>query len=226
MQTTINHLEQGQCQLCHIYWNKNSLATHYRYAYLLQKSTLKLTQLNKVYFCSKCDYNLIQYQILKKFICMERSACHKMFLKRTKCQNFEHFSTWFRDGSGQLWWTLTYQRQFLDVTQSGFAVKMPPILIWSEWNVTPGSYFFLSAQSWAVSSQLCLHETIGYSVSNCFMNIKMKSVIINVETNFRHANHSAAFVSGMLLWFHIPKFHHIPVTCWCLLPSDLVNTSW
>ena len=66
---------------------------------------------------------------------------------------------------------------------------------------------------------------IDYSVSNCFMNIKMKSNIINVETSFRHANHSAAFVSVRLLRFHIPKFHPIPVTCWCLLPSDLVNTS-
>ena len=44
----------------------------------------------KRFFCSKCEYNLIRYQILKTFICMERSACHKMFFKRTKCQYFEH----------------------------------------------------------------------------------------------------------------------------------------
>ena len=96
----------------------------------------------------------------------------------------------------------------------------------SEWNVPPMELgFFLSAQSRAVSSHLYLHETIDYSVSNCFMNIKMQSNIINVETCFRHANHSAEVVSGRLLRFHIPKFHRIPVTCWCLLPSDLVNMS-
>ena len=45
------------------------------------------------------------------------------------------------------------------------------------------------------------------------MNIKMKNSIINVETSFRIANHSAAFVAGMLLRFHKPKFHLIPVIC-------------
>ena len=88
------------------------------------------------------------------------------------------------------------------------------------------SYFFLSARSRAVSRQLCLHETIDYSVSNCYMNIKMKCNIINVETSFRHSIHSAAFVSGRLLRFHIPNFHQIPVSYWCLLPSGLVNTSY
>ena len=146
--------------------------------------------------------------------------------KKDKMSIFWTFSTWFGDGSGQFWWTLTYQRQFLDVIQSGFAVKMSPVLIWSEWNVPPVELVFvLSARSRAVSSQLCLHETIDYSVTNCFMNIEMKCIIINVENNFSHANHSAAFLSGRLLRFHIPKFHHIPVTCWCLLPSDLVNIS-
>ena len=38
------------------------------------------------FFCSKRYYNLIQHQILQNFICMERSACHKMFFKRTKFQ--------------------------------------------------------------------------------------------------------------------------------------------
>ena len=82
----------------------------------------------------------------------------------------------------------------------------------SEWNVPPVELvFYPSARSRAVSSQLCLHKTIDYSVSNCFMNMKMKSNIINVETSFRHANNSAAFVSGRLLRFQIPKFHLIKV---------------
>ena len=54
--------------------------------------------------------------------------------------------------------------------------------MWSEWNVPPVELvFFLSIRSRVVSSQLCLHEMIDYSVSNCFMNIKMKSNIINVD---------------------------------------------
>ena len=139
---------------------------------------------------------------------------------------FWTFSMCIGDGSRQFWWTLTYQRQLLDVILSGFAVRKVIRLdvIWLK-RSSSGVIFYRFARSRAVNSQLCLHETIDYSVSNCFMNIKMKSIIIYVETNFRHANHSAAFVSGRLLRFHIPKFHHIPVTCWCLLPSDLVNTS-
>ena len=85
--------------------------------------------------------------------------------------------------------------------------------------------FFLTARSRAVSSQLCLYETIDYSVSNLFHDIKLKSNIINVKTSFRDANHSAAFVSGRLLRFHITKCHQIPVTSCCLLPGSLVNTS-
>ena len=133
---------------------------------------------------------------------MERSAFYKMFLKRTKCQYFGTFSTWFGDGSGQFWWTLTCQRQFLDVIQSGFAVKNTTRLdmIWMK-RSSSGVSFGLSARSREVSSQLFLHETIDYSVSNCFMNVKMKSIIINFETNFRHANHSGVFLSSRLLWF-------------------------
>ena len=165
-------------------------------------------------------------KILKIVICMERSACHKMFFKKDKMYLFGTFSTWFGDGSGQFWWTLTYKRQFLDIIQSGLAVKNATRLdmIWMK-RSSSGVSFCSVCRSRAASSQLCLHETIDYSVSNCFINIKMKSIIINVETNSRHANHSAASVSGRLLRFHIPKFHLIPVTCWCLLPSDLVNTS-
>ena len=152
---------------------------------------------------------------------MERSACHKMFIKRTKCQYFLTFSTWFGDGSGQFWWILTYQIQFLDGIQSGFAVKKNATcldMIWIK-RSSSGVSFVMSAWSRSVSSQLCLHETTDYSVSNCFMNIKMKSIIINVETNFRHANHSAAFVSGRLLRFNIPQFHHI-CACYLLMSAS------
>ena len=43
--------------------------------------------------------------------------------KKDKISIFLTSSTWFGDGSRQFWWTLTYQRQFLDVIQSGSAVK-------------------------------------------------------------------------------------------------------
>ena len=101
---------------------QKSLATHHRYTYLLQTSALIFT-LTLKFFCSKCEYNLIQYQILQNFICMERSACHKMYFKWTKCRYFEHSPRSSENCSGQLWWTLTYQRQFLDVIQSEFAVR-------------------------------------------------------------------------------------------------------
>ena len=156
---------------------------------------------------------------------MERSACHKMFLKRTMSK-FLTFSTWFGDGSGQFWWTLTYQRQFLDVIQSGFAVKNATCLdmIWIKRSSSGVSFCSVCPISGGLKPTLFAQNDWLFG-KQLFMNIKMKSIIINVETNFRHANHSAAFVSGRLLRFHIPKFHHIPVTCWCLLPSDLVNKS-
>ena len=52
-------------------------------------------------------------------------------------------------------------------------------------------------------------------------------MIIYVETSFRHAKNSPAFVSGRLLRFHlhVPKFNQILATCLYLLPSDLVTMS-
>ena len=43
--------------------------------------------------------------------------------KKDKMSILWTFSMWFGDCSGQFLWTLTYQRQFLDVIQSGCAVK-------------------------------------------------------------------------------------------------------
>ena len=157
---------------------------------------------------------------------MERSACHKMFFLKDKMAIFWTFSTCIGDGSEQFRWTLTYQKQFLDVIQSGFAVRNGTLLdvIWMK-RSSSGVSSFLSARTRVFSSQLCLHKTIDYSVSNCFMNVKMTSNIINVETSFRYVNHSAAFVSSRLLRFLISKFHPLSVICWRLLPIDLVNTS-
>ena len=138
---------------------------------------------------------------------------------------FWAFSSCFEDGSWQFWWTLTYQRRFLDVIQSRFVVR----------NVTRLDMIWMKRSSSGVSfccvcpisgGQLCLHGTIDYSVSIWFMNINMKNIMINVKISFPHAKQSAAFVSGRLLRFNLPKFHPIPVTCWCLLPSDLVDLSW
>ena len=183
-------------------------------------------EINTIFFYSKCDKNHIQYQLLhaslQNFICTEHSVCHTMF---SKGQNVNILiilhvhRRWFRT----LMWILTYQGPFLDVMQSEFAIRNLSRLgvIWMKRSST-GVSCFPPARSWAVCSQLSLHETIVYSVSNCSMNIKMNNNMINVETCFRHANHSAAFVSGRLLRFNKPKFHHIPITCWCVLSSDRV----
>ena len=154
---------------------------------------------------------------MQNFICMERSACHKMFFKRKTMSIFWTFSMCIGDGSGQLRWTLTYHRQFLDVLQSGFAVmlsEMAPVLMGSDRNGPPVEFVIFSVCPISGGLQSTfLARMIDYSVNSCFMNIKMKSNMINVEISFRHAIHSAAFVSGRLLRFHIPKFHPIPVTC-------------
>ena len=168
---------------------------------------------HKIFFCSKCDNNLIQYQILhvslQDFICMECSACHKNVSKRPKCQYFDipaRASETVPDGFGG--YSRTRDKSYT-YSKVGLLEE-----IWMKRGVS----FFLSARSRMVSNQPCLLEPIY-----CFMNIKMKSYIINVGASFRHANHSAAFVCGRLLRFHISKFHQITVTC-CILTHDLVNT--
>ena len=166
------------------------------------------------FFCSKCDLNLIQYQIMQYFICMERSACQKVFFKRTRCQYFEHSPcasetvldnydghSRTRDSSQML-----YKADLLS--------EMAPVLMGSERNGPPVEFVIFSVCPISGGLQSTFFvRTIDYSVNNCFMNIKMKSNMINVEINFRDAIHSAAFVSGRLLRFHIPKFHPITVTC-------------
>ena len=54
--------------------------------------TVIYVEINKnliIFFGSKCNKDLIQYKTLQNFISMERSACHKLFFKRTKYQYFE-----------------------------------------------------------------------------------------------------------------------------------------
>ena len=69
---------------------QKSLATHHRYEQIIKEIHVEINTNFIRCFCGKCDYNLIQYQISRNFICMERSACHKTFFKRTKFQYFEH----------------------------------------------------------------------------------------------------------------------------------------
>ena len=109
--------------------------------------------------------------------------------------------------------------------QSGFAERnlCRIDVIWMKRSFSGFRVFFSVCRLRAVSCQPCLPETIDCSINSCFMTTKMTSYIINVDTSFRHVNYSDAFVSGRLPRFHIPKFHHISVTCWCVLPSDLVN---
>ena len=74
----------------HIYTETKKFSNTLQIRIFIKEIHAEITQTESGIFCSKCDYNLIQYQILKKFICMERGACHKLLLKRTKCQYFEH----------------------------------------------------------------------------------------------------------------------------------------
>ena len=159
------------------------------------------------YTVSKRYY--VQLQLLLAF--------HIIKIKRRKmCQ----FSGIFKDILGQKWENpggVPYGGHFEFLTKSKVYLRY-----WCK-DLPAHQKLLKSAQPclWTI-----LHGFLWDKlVSNCFMNIKIKSIIINVETNFRHANHSAAFVSGRPLRFHIQKFHQIPVTCWSLPPSDLVNTS-
>ena len=89
------------------------------------KCNYNLIQYLIIFFGSKCNYNLIQYQIhLYCTISFLWSAVPviKCFSK-DKMSIFWTFSTCIGDGSAQFLWTLTNQRQFLDVIQSGFAVR-------------------------------------------------------------------------------------------------------
>ena len=146
--------------------------------------------------------------------------------KKGKMSIFLTFSAWFGDGSRQFWWTLTYKRQFLDVKQSGIAVKNATRLdmIWMKRPSSGVSFCSVYPISGGLKPNVFARNDWLFG-KQLFYEYQKKSIIINVETNFRHANHSAAFVSGWLLRFHIPKFHHIPVTCSCLLANDIVNTS-
>ena len=95
--------------------------------------------------------------------------------------------------------------------------------MWSEWNVPPVELVFSDRP---ISGGL---QPTFFARSDClfgkqlFYELYKKEQQHNVETSFRHAIHSAAFVSGRLLRFNIPKFHQNPITCWCVLSSDLVN---
>ena len=145
---------------------------------------------------------------------MNSSICQKNVLKRTKCQYLPS-SMCIGYGPGRFQWILPYQRQLLDIQQSGFGGRN--LFRFDVMSI------FRPVRSLAVSSQPCLPETINCSVSSCnlFHEYQMTNNIINVDTSLRHANYSASFVSGRLLRFHIPKFLsnicHL-LMCSCQLP--------
>ena len=71
-----------------------------------------------------------------------RTVSWSNYGKKDKMSIFWTFSMCFGDCFGQFWWTHTYQRQFLDVIQSGFAVRKSPVLMWSKLNLPPAELFF------------------------------------------------------------------------------------
>ena len=106
------------------------------------------------------------------------------------------------DCSERCWWILTYQSQFLDIMQREFAVRNISCLnsIWMEYSTSgvfsacPISDGF---QQTSFASNECLFgEQLLYEY-------QIEQQLINVETSFSHANHSASFVSGGILRINI-----------------------
>ena len=126
------------------------------------------------------------------------------------------------DSSRRFRWILAYQRQVLNFSKAGLLEEIYSTLMWYKWN-DPRPQVELFFVLGGLQSTF-LPEPIDYSVSSCLMNIKMQSNMININSSFRHASHSATLVSGRFLWFHIYKFHQFTVICWCVLPNDIVNT--
>ena len=185
--------------------------THIYYRYTTLKLNIIFFTVNAMTILFKTNYFMHRCKILFVWSAVPVIKC----FQKDKMSIFWSSSTCIWDGSGRCWWILSYQRRFLDVMQSEFVVRKLSRLdvIWTK-RSSSGVSFCLPARSRAVSSQLSLHETIVYSVSIWSMNIKMNSNIIKVETRFRHANHSAFFVSGRLLRFKIPNLVDVcfPVT--------------
>ena len=113
-------------------------------------------------------------------------------------------------GSGRFQRILTYQRQFLDVRQSGFVGKISPALLRYERNFPPEKFFFFLFRpiSGGIQPTLFARNDLLFS-KKLFYRYKKTSNTINVDSAFCLANFLVAFVSGRLLRFHIPKFHFI-----------------
>ena len=112
--------------------------------------------------------------------------------------------------SGQFQRTSVCQIQFPDVRKSGFAWRnlFHCYVIWMKHS---SREFFSDCPISGGLKPTLFSRKIKFSVSCYLMNyyIKMKSNIMNVDTSFRHANHSAAFVSCRLLQFHISHYCYL-----------------
>ena len=154
---------------------------------------------------------------------MERSACHKTCFVKDKMSIFWPSSTCIGECSGRFRWMFTYQIRFLAVQQSRFTERNPFRLMWYEWNSPSVEFFFTICPILGVPQSTMFAINDWVPVSSCFINIQMKTNIINVDTNFHYANYSTAFVSGRFPRFHIPTLNLIFVTCSCVLLNNLVN---
>ena len=90
----------------------------------------------------------------------------------------------------------------------------------NSWRVRLAKQETLTPPGHLVSPLVCRCPWMSTVVLYCYC---ISSFVFYIDTSFCHANYSDAIVSGRLPRFHIPTFHQIPVTVWCVLSSDLVN---
>ena len=93
---------------------QKSLATHYRYAYLLQNPRWNNTNWIR-YFVAVSAITILSNTKYCKISFVWSALPVIIFFQKDNISIFQTFSACIGDGSRQFWWTLTYQRQLLDV---------------------------------------------------------------------------------------------------------------
>ena len=119
------------CAFC-IYWNKKSLATHHRYAYLLQNTIRWNNHKRNKIFWGKWQitifFNISIKSCMRRLFHLYGAQCLSKMFEKDKMSIFWPSSKCIGDGSWRFWWILAYQRQFPDVQQSEFAGRNLPRL--------------------------------------------------------------------------------------------------
>ena len=128
---------------------------------------------------------------------MERMQyLEKKCFEKDKMLIFWPSFTCIGDGFGRFWWILAYQRQVLDIQQSGFAGRNISCVdvTWMKRSSSGGSFFSIIGLPDLGRSPANLFARTNWLFGGSFMNIKMRSYIINVDSSFYHARHSAGHI--------------------------------